>query len=226
MATLGTELVSGSPAVGRFWLSASDEIGDARVFLVRAGSVPLFSRVCTRADLINWPGTDTDDFGWYRTSGLSFPLEHGEDLKQIHSSLQDQLETLEAELSASPAAVSVTESLKYCRTGASFGSLDISRQDYNDYSCLTLGISLDAVDLAAEATASAFVADAAETELLRILDITDGADGSGIGDTETLESSVTVWVRKGTVGAFVSSVLDDLSDFYTYVALQAGLTVF
>ena len=205
MATLGMDIVAGTRPSLRLWLAESAVLADPNVFLVRAGRSPVFAGVCGVADMYNWPDSETEDVSWYRSAGLSLPLEDSEDLLQIRDWAQAGVDSLELALSETPVESTETYTLRYFRTGLAFGEMGVDRTNYLGSVSLEISITLSAEGLAALFPNGLFVLGNESTDLLRVLTLADGADGSSISYGETMTDSIEIWL--GETGPTPTEVL-------------------
>jgi len=197
--TLGKTLEYGSPSILQLWLSESDNLSDPAVFLVRAGfGSPAFARVCTEADLHNYPDSDLTAPGWYRASGLELELDSSETMGKWLTSIQSALEALDNASDVS-ASVSVPDSvsipLRMYRTGSQIGTLNVDREDQQDSLRLTLTVTLTDPDVQAVVPTDVFRVSSGEfRELLGIRTVAELDDVST--SVQDFETSVTVWLSK------------------------------
>ena len=218
MSTLDTAVTATTPPALRIWMSASDALTDADVFLVRAGLMPLFGRVCRISDLANWPAETTVGFGWYRTDGVEIPLENCEDMKQHIESVAADLELLDVAAGSSPTSQTWTNALKYCRVNTQFGTLNVTKRAYGP--CIRLDLTYTITEVGLEALLGLdglFVLDAEEFELLRVATYADVAGGA-LGSTYAAVDEITVWMGEDEVAPFLAAIAGDIEDVCTYTA--------
>lgn len=119
--------------------------GDGKYFLVREvfGGSYLFLRVCTAADLSNYPaGSGTAELPVFRTAGMHLTVSDTEPLQTLTSLLADGLSQLETDLAAlyAASAAATLLTLRKYRTGVNFGTLSVSIKSTPLTSEVTIGL--------------------------------------------------------------------------------------
>jgi len=225
VSTLDTAITATTPPAMRAWMSEATSLADVDVFLVRAGLMPLFGRVCRISDMVNWPAVDTDGFGWYRTDGVEFPLENCEDMKQHIEALADNLQLLDNAKGETPAPTSWTNALNYCRVSTQFGTLDVTKRAYGP--CIRFDLTYTLAEAGLDAMLGLnglFVLDADEFELIRVATYADVA-GSSLDEDYVCVDEVTVWMGEDEAGPFLAAIAGDIEDVCTYTADENGIDV-
>jgi len=225
VSTLDTAVTATTPPKLRLWMSEASALTDADVFLVRAGGMPLWGRVCRISDMVNWPASSTDGFGWYRTDGVEFPLESCEDMKRHIESVADDLQILDNAAGETPAPEIYTNDLKYCRVGTPFGTLDVTRRVHGP--CIRLDLSYTIAEAGLEAMLGLdglFMLDADEFELIRVITYEDVA-GTAPGASCVRVDAITVWTDEDEVGPLLAAIACDIEDVCTYTADANGIDV-
>jgi hypothetical protein len=240
-------LTYGSPSLLQVWLASTDTISDSHVFLVRSGfGAPAFARVCTEADLHNYPDSDLGTTGWYRVPGLTFELRSSETVGAILSMCQKGLDGLDQELttellssvptsdsvSTSVAefipiapAVTITIPLHLYRTEAEIGTMTVVRSDL--WECYAYTVSVDFGSTLVPEAIFKVTTDAFK-ELIGICtpdDLEDvSASTSGSVSEYDLVSEITVYLNKDKPeleGLLYGALATDIEDLYSFVATES-----
>lgn len=225
MASLGMEVIGGFAPAVRFWAASMDNVADPAVFLVRSGRAKMLSRVCLLSDLDGWPDADTPGFGWFRSSGVEYPLDSGAELVRLKRLIGEGLEALDATAGevAEAEAVLTEESLRFGGTGQEFGVLQVSRKLAGDAALLDFSILVSNAALLELLPFGLFVLSGGE--LLRVLEPADGFDASMLGSAESLDMAFGTAVRAELAPALVAALAMDIESFCTCAAAAGGLNL-
>jgi hypothetical protein len=236
MATvLGKSLTYGSPSLLQVWLASADTISDSHVFLVRSGfGAPAFARVCTEADLHNYPDSDLGTTGWYRVPGITFELRSSETMGTIIDTCQKDLDKLDSDL-LTEASVSVSDSvfspvpvsipLHLYRTSTVIGMMSVTKTDLVECAAYTFSVSFSGSAAVAE-TVFKVTSDSFK-EFIGIctpddLDYVSASASASVSDYD-LVSEITVYLNKDKPeleGLLYGALATDVEDLYSFVALE------
>jgi hypothetical protein len=231
MAVLGKDLEYGSPSKLQLWLAESDHLQTASVFLVRARlGTPAFARICTEADLINYPDSPDDAPGWYRVAGVEFEAYSSETLGKIITECQQGLALLDQEVEASAsadAAVELNLPLHLYRTGSLIGNLVVSKQDAGDSFALTFHVEFSDPTVQAAVSADVFrVSSGTFQELLgiRTPDQLDYSASASADPSYEFTASITVYLNKDKPeleNELYGALASDIEDLCSFIVTGA-----
>ena len=199
MATLSTKLTSTTAPAVLVWVSETANLDTNKVFLVRSGlGAPWFSRICTPADMVNYPDAEPDEGGWYRTDGINITLESTEDLGHWLEANQAALDRLDEGVlaleNASP--VSVQHDLRRYGTGDVIGYVQVDSASIPGSAKHTVSASVTDSDLSDLVDGAYFVVSKEDPpELLRVSTVDDIVNGSFPTDTEQVTDEITVYLN-------------------------------
>ena len=227
---LGKTLVYGPPILLRVWLESAEYLVDAAVFLVRSGlGSPAFVRVCTEADMHNYPDAEDTEPGWYRVPGMEFELLTSEAMGRALEQIQRGMDALDAEVEVSASAsaeasTTITVPLRYCRTGDVIGNMVVVKIDTGDSFAYTISVTYTDTRLQTLLTESVFRVTSADfREFLGVVapaDIADSASASA--DTEDVPE-VTVYLNKdkpGIEGLMFGALSADIEDLCSFILVE------
>lgn len=210
MTTLGTELLEGSV---RLWAASADNLTDAAVFLVTA-SDGTFCRVCSMADMENYPAERYEHIGWYRASGVAIPYGDSHDVLDCVTALRGAVTALDTAMGDVGSGVAETlHDIRYYRTGDVVGSLRVSSEVLGTVTRATITIDLGTAVWTPEFEFT-------DDDFVEFLGVTTpfSDESSDVVVADALE----VVMDTPLFGHFIAALLDDICDSVTYYALIEG----